>query len=87
MDNGNNRGQMGTGQGLLRAFGYGIDEGRVSKLCIGKTDKRDPHKNFFDQMCFNYDRGMDFNKAPAGLLKKIVAELEKYGESLAAEGD
>ena len=55
---------------------YGVNNGRVSKLAIGKTDKRDPNRNFFDQMAFNYDRGLDFDNLPKGLLNKIVAELE-----------
>lgn len=55
---------------------YGIKDGRVSKLAVGKTDTRDPRKNFFEQMCFNYDRGLDFDKAPPGLIDKIVAQLE-----------
>ncbi len=55
---------------------YGINGGRVSKLCISKTDSRNPKKNYFNQMCYNYDRGLDFNDAPKGLVEKIVAELE-----------
>ena len=55
---------------------YGINNGRVSKLAVGKTNKQDPNKNFFNQMCYNYDRGLDFNKAPKKLIKKIVEELE-----------
>ena len=56
---------------------YGINNGRVSKLAISKTDKRDPTKAYFPQICFNYDRGLDFDNAPAGLVDKVVAELEK----------
>lgn len=56
---------------------FGINDGRVSKLAIGKTDQVLQGQNFFDQICYNYDRGLDFNKAPKGLLKKVVAELEK----------
>lgn len=56
---------------------YGINDGRVSKLVIGKNDKRDPNRDFFEQMCFNYDRGLDFDNAPLGLVDKVVAELEK----------
>lgn len=55
---------------------YGINNGRVSKCAIGKTQYRDPTQNFFDQMAFNYDRGLDFDNLPPGLLDKIVAELE-----------
>lgn len=56
---------------------YGINDGRVSKLSISKTSKRDPNQNYFEQMCYNYDRGLDFDDAPKGLVDKIVAELEK----------
>jgi hypothetical protein len=57
---------------------YGINEGRVSKLAISKTDTRDPNLNFFDQMDYNYDRGLDFKRRtlPVATLRKIVAELE-----------
>ena len=55
---------------------FGINNGRVSKLAVGKTDKRDHMSNFFDQMDFNYDRGLDFDSLPKGLLYKIVDELE-----------
>ena len=56
---------------------YGVNDGRVSKLVIGKTRYRDPTQNFFEQMCYDYDRGLDFDEAPEGLVQKIVAELEK----------
>jgi len=55
---------------------YGINEGRVSKCAIGKTAKRNPGENFFDQIDFNYDRGLDFDNLPDGLLSKILKELE-----------
>ena len=57
---------------------YGINNGRVSKLTIGKTDTRDPTKNFFDQMDYSYDRGLDFKRRtlPVATLRKIIAELE-----------
>ena len=55
---------------------YGVNNGRVSKIAIGKTDTRDSSKSFFEQMCFNYDRGLDFDEAPSGLVNKIIAELE-----------
>jgi hypothetical protein len=55
----------------------GINNGRVSKLCIGKTDQRDPNKNFFDQMDFNYDRGLDFSNLSDDFIEEIVNELEK----------
>ena len=55
---------------------YGINEGRVSKLVIGKTNVRNRNENFFDQMCFNYDRGLDFSNINPDLLTKIVSQLE-----------
>lgn len=55
---------------------YGINGGRVSKLVISKTATRNPNKVFFDQMCFNYDRGLDFDEAPEGMVEKVVAALE-----------
>jgi hypothetical protein len=57
---------------------YGINEGRVSKLCIGKTDKRDRNRDFFEQMDYNYDRGLDFKRRtlPVATLRKIISELE-----------
>lgn len=55
---------------------YGINNGRVSKLAVGKTSSRNPNQNFFEQMCYNYDRGLDFDRAPKGLIDKIVAQLE-----------
>lgn len=55
---------------------FGINNGRVSKLAVSKTSTRDENKDFFEQMCYNYDRGLDFNEAPKDLIKKIVAELE-----------
>lgn len=57
---------------------YGVNEGRVSKLAISKTDTCDPTRNFFDQMDYNYDRGLDFKRRtlPVATLRKIIAELE-----------
>lgn len=56
---------------------YGINNGRVSKLAVGKESFRDSNKPFFDQMCYNYDRGLDFDNAPKGLIDKIVNQLEQ----------
>lgn len=55
---------------------HGINSGRVSKLVIGKTDTRDANKDFFEQMDFNYDRGLDFDNLPDGILNSILNELE-----------
>lgn len=57
-------------------FGVG-GFGRVSKLAILHNSSQDTTRNFFDQCCYNYDRGLDFDKAPPGLVSKVVAELEK----------
>lgn len=55
---------------------FGINGGRVSKCVIGKKETRDRRQDFFSQMDYNYDRGLDFDNLPPGLLDKIVAELE-----------
>ena len=60
---------------------FGINNGRVSKCSISKTNSLDPTKPFFEQMDFNYDRGLDFDTLPEGLLQKIVAELENLPPS------
>jgi hypothetical protein len=57
---------------------FGINDGCVSKLSIGKTDKRDKNRNFFNQLCYNYDRGVDFDNAPTGLVDKIAAACEEH---------
>lgn len=56
---------------------FGVKDGRVSKLAIGKTNQVLEGQNFFNQICYNYDRGLDFDNAPAGLVDKVVEELEK----------
>lgn len=62
--------------------GYGINDGRVSKLVVGKTGQRNERgQPFFDAMDFNYDRGLDFDNLPKGLLDKIVAQLEALPKS------
>lgn len=56
---------------------YGVNEGRVSKIVIGKTDVRIEGQHFFDQMDYNYDRGLDFdNLGDDQLLLDILEELE-----------
>lgn len=57
---------------------YGINDGRISKLSIGKTESRDPTKEFFPQMDYNYDRRFDFKRRtlPIATFRKIVAQLE-----------
>ena len=61
---------------------FGINDGRVSKLAISKTDSRDPNEPYFPQMAYNYDRGLDFNDlGDDELLDKIVTTLEQYRKS------
>ncbi len=56
---------------------FGINEGRVSKLVIMKKDHvRNRHEDYFAQLDYNYDRGLDFDDLPAGVLDNIVAQLE-----------
>ena len=57
---------------------YGINDGHVSKLVIGKTDKRDVNRDFLEQMCYNYDRGLDFDNAGSMLVNEIVKQLEAH---------
>lgn len=49
---------------------FGIKKGRVSKLwiCNPRLSKGDK-----DYVVYNYDRGLDFDHAPKGLVKKILA--------------
>ena len=58
---------------------YGVNEGMVSKICIGKSAARDPNGNFFNQMAYNYDRGLDFDDLNNdGMLNSIIEQLENY---------
>lgn len=66
---------------------YGVNNGRVSKIAISKTAFRDPNVNFFDQMCYNYDRGLDFDTAPSQLVDKVIARLEKLPKIFGKDGD
>jgi len=52
---------------------YGIKNGRVSKLCISKGNKWEGLGNTI----FNYDRGLDFDNSPNGLVEKIINEAQK----------
>ncbi len=56
--------------------GYGINFGRVSKLSVGKSAERDRSQNFLNQTAYHYDRGLDFDDLPPGVLDSIVAQLE-----------
>ena len=55
---------------------FGINGGHVSKLSIGKTKFRNPNENFFDQMDFNYDRGLDYSNLDKKIVNEIVEQLE-----------
>lgn len=55
---------------------FGINNGRVSKLAIGKSAMRDRNKDYFDQLDYNYDRGLDFSTIDPKLLDKIVKWLD-----------
>ncbi len=53
---------------------FGINKGRVSKLSIVKGEKWDASKEVY-----SYERGLDFDNSPKGLLDKILKQLEKKG--------
>lgn len=55
---------------------FGVRNGRVSKLAIGKAASRDPAKPFFEQMAYNFDRGLDFDELPDGVLDAVLVALE-----------
>lgn len=57
---------------------FGINGGKVSKMAVGKTSTRDPSRAFFDQMDFNYDRGLDFSNLPESMVNSIVEQLENW---------
>lgn len=58
----------------------GIKGGRVSKLAVAKEGVAalglHTGLNFFDNIDFNYDRGLDFDNLKDGLLDRIVTQLE-----------
>ena len=51
---------------------FGISGGRISKLCIAtdKTWKR------MANTIYNYDRGLDFDKTPPGILSAVLKDCE-----------
>lgn len=58
---------------------FGINEGRVSKLCIWDDQKRQAGQNIFAASIVNYDRGWDIKpnkKADRDILDTVVAYLE-----------
>jgi len=63
---------------------YGINGGRISKLCISKSDKWD---GFFPTLIlFNYDCGLDIGKVSNRTVQKILRCFpvtdEKEGKAL-----
>jgi len=55
---------------------FGVNDGRVSKLSISKDGFRNPGLPFFEQMAYNYDRGLDFDELEPEILAEILKELE-----------
>ena len=62
---------------------FGVNDGRVSKLSIGKMDFRYKDKNFFNQMCYNYDRGLEFDDSEKyGVdVDSVVKKLNEYAKN------
>jgi len=50
---------------------YGINKGRVSKLCICSGDHYNSNKQVY-----GYDRGLDFDNCPPHVLQAIVEHCE-----------
>lgn len=59
---------------------YGINNGRVSKLAVAKKGitslGASTGLNFFENIDYNYDRGIDFDNLEDGVLDRIVAKFE-----------
>lgn len=50
---------------------YGINDGRISKLCVSKSDK---WEGFYpSKILFNYDRGLDLGRPDLKIVKKLLA--------------
>ena len=50
---------------------FGINKGRVSKLSVCQGTRWNP-----ETQVYNYDRGLDFDRAPNGLVDRIVQACE-----------
>lgn len=48
---------------------YGINDGRISKLCLSKSDKWEG----FNKILFHYDRGPDMGRKDSRIVKKLLA--------------
>jgi len=64
---------------------YGINSGRVSKLAIMKDMIRDHDKAFDEQLCYSYDRGLNFSNISDEDVNVVVAALEKLPPVLEEE--
>lgn len=62
---------------------FGIDEGRVSKLTIATNSQWEG----MESAIYHYDRGLDFDKTPPGLLNTVVAYFEEVGQSRNSTGN
>jgi len=64
---------------------FWINNGRISKMSVSKKGRYVKEDNFFDQMDYNYDRGLDFNKMPDNELNNIINELESKKEFIGGD--
>lgn len=55
---------------------YGVRDCRVSKLCVGLGDTRNTNANFFKQMAYSYDRGLDFHNKKSLKTAELSAILD-----------
>ncbi|NRB79183.1 MAG: hypothetical protein HRU38_11010 [Saccharospirillaceae bacterium] len=53
-----------------------INHGRISQCTVGKRRNRDLGKPYRDEMGYCYNRGLNFDDLPEGLLNGIIAQLE-----------
>lgn len=54
----------------------GINGGKVFKLMVSKTDVFIEFSR--KHVCYNWDRSLDFDNAPPGLIGKIVEYCEEH---------
>jgi len=66
---------------------FGVNGGRVLMLAIGKTADRDSRDKFLEQMDYNFQRQVDFNNLPEGLLEEILEELENVAPAITPTDD
>lgn len=58
---------------------FGIDGGRVSKLWIAALEGSPADGAHRSRPVYNYDRGLDFDRAPAALLEAVLADCTREG--------